>query len=124
MWLSLIPSILKTGMSIFNNGQASKVAMSEARLRHSTQMAKGEIEYQGMVIDSNDKGWKDEAVLIIVSMPIMLLAWSVFSDDPDIREKLDVFFNYFNSMPYWYQGIFLGVVGSIYGLKSISLLKK
>jgi len=124
MWLSLVPSLIKTGMSVFSNHQASKIEMSKARLRHSTQMANGEIEYQGMVMDSNDKGWKDEAVLIVVSMPILLLVWSIFSEDPEIRDKLNLFFEYFNSFPLWYQGIFVGIVGSIYGLKTMSLLKK
>lgn len=111
-------------MSVFTNHQASKIEMSKARLRYSKQMADGEIEYQGMVIDNNNKGWKDEAVLIVVSAPIMLLVWSIFSDDPEIREKLNMFFEYFNSFPLWYQGIFIGIVGSIYGLKTMSLLKR
>jgi hypothetical protein len=38
------------------------------------------------------------------------LVWSIFSDDPEIRIKLDLFFEYFKQLPYWYQAIFIGVV--------------
>jgi hypothetical protein len=54
----------------------------------------------------------------------MVLIYSIFTDDPEIRAKLDMFFEYFGNMPFWYQGLFIGVVGSIYGLKGMDLLKK
>ena len=98
--------------------------MSEAALLHSQKMANGEVEYQAAVRQSNDKGWKDEFVLILVSAPVLLLIWSVFSDDPNIQQKLDIFFEKFGSMPFWYQSLFIGVVASIYGLKGADIFKK
>ena len=56
-------------------------------------MVKGEVEYKKAVIASNDNGWKDEFVLVLISIPILLLGYSVISDDPNIRAKLDVFLN-------------------------------
>ena len=98
--------------------------MSNAQMRHAEQMAKGEIEYKAKIIESNDNGWKDEFVLVLVSMPILILGYSVFSDDPDIRAKLDLFFQYFKDLPYWYQAIFIGVVSAIYGLKGADIMRK
>ena len=91
---------------------------------HAQKMASGEIEYQQQVRVSNDKGWKDEFVLILVSAPVILLIWSVFSDDPDIQAKLHMFFEQFNNLPFWYQTLFVGVVASIYGLKGADIFKK
>ena len=103
MWLSLLPTVLNTGASIFANKQKAKVLMSDAALLHAQKMASGEVEYQAQVRQSNDKGWKDEIVLILVSMPILLLIWSIFSDDPNIQEKIDMFFDKFSNLPSWYQ---------------------
>jgi hypothetical protein len=50
--------------------------------------------------------------------------WSIFSDDPEIRTKLDTFFEYFSNMPFWYQALFIGVVSAIYGLKGADIIKK
>ncbi len=122
--LSLLPSVLKTGSAIFANKQKAKILLSEAALLHSQKMANGEVEYQAAVRQSNDKGWKDEFVLLLVSAPVLLLIWSVFSDDPDIQQKLDIFFEKFGSMPFWYQSLFIGVVASIYGLKGADIFKK
>jgi len=124
MWLNLLGLGIKTGAKIYANNKATKVLESEAKRKHYEKMASGEIEYKAKVIDSNDKGWKDEFVLILISLPILLLAYSVFSDDPAIREKLDLFFEYFKNLPYWYQAIFIGVVSAIYGLKGASIMKK
>ena len=123
MWLSLLPTLLKTGSAIFANQQKAKILMSDAELLHASKMASGEVEYQQTVRQSNDKGWKDEFVLILISMPILLLIWSVFSDDPAIKEKIDVFFVQFGQLPMWYQMLFVGVVGSIYGLKGVDIFK-
>ena len=114
---------LKTVGHVYKNKQRTKMLMSDAQSMHAEKMARGEIEYKAKVIESNDKGWKDEFVLILVSLPILLLAYSVFSDSPDIRERIDLFFEYFKNLPYWYQAIFIGVVSSIYGLKAASIIK-
>jgi uncharacterized ion transporter superfamily protein YfcC len=122
--LSLLPTVLKTGSAIFANKQKAKILMSEAALLHSQKMANGEVEYQAAVRQSNDKGWKDEFVLLLVSAPVILLIWSVFSEDPDIQAKLHMFFEQFNNLPFWYQTLFVGVVASIYGLKGADIFKK
>ena len=128
MWLSiaskLVPGIIKTGMSIASNRRRAKEFESVAEMRHAEKMANGEVEYQKAVMQNNQQGWKDEFVLILVSAPVMLLIWSIFSDDPEIMEKVDKFFNQFNNMPFWYQALFIGVVSAIYGLKGADIIKK
>ena len=124
MWLNLLSLGVRTGAKIYQNKQRTKQLMSDAQMHHAEKMAKGELEYKAKVIESNDNGWKDEFVLVLVSLPILLLGWSVFSDDPEIRNKLDLFFEYFKNLPYWYQAIFIGVVSAIYGLKGADIMRK
>ena len=124
MWLSLLPTVLKTGAQIFANKQKAKILMSDAELLHASKMANGEVEYQAQVRQSNDKGWKAEFVLILVSLRILLLVRSVFSDDPSIQEKIDIFFDKFGNLPFWYQTLFISIVASIYGLKGAEIFKK
>ncbi len=122
--LNILSMAFKVGTHIYKNKQQTKMLMSDAQRTHAEKMARGDIEYKSKIIESNDKGWKDEFVLILVSMPILLLAYSVFSDDPAIRERIDLFFEYFKNLPYWYQAIFIGVVSAIYGLKGASIMKR
>ena len=124
MWFNLLGMAAKTGLHIYKNKQRQKMLMSDAARLHAERMAKGEIEYKGQILSAQDKGWKDEFVLILVSTPILLLIWSIFSNDPDIRQKIDIFFEYFGNLPFWYQALFIGVVSAIYGLKGADIIKK
>ena len=124
MWLNLLSMGVKTASHLYKNKQTTKQLMSDARMRHAEKMSTGEIEYKAKVIESNDQGYKDEFVLILISMPIVILGWSIFSDDPEIHTKLTLFFDYFNQLPYWYQAIFIGVVSAIYGLKGADIMRK
>jgi len=119
----LLPSGIKLGMDIVKNRNESKRLESVAELRHMEKMANGEVEYQKAVMTNNNQGWKDEFVLILVASPVMLLIWSIFSDDPEIIEKVEKFFQQFNNMPFWYQALFIGVVSAIYGLKGADIMK-
>jgi len=124
MWFNLLSMGIKTASHIYQNKQKTKQLMSDAQMRHAEKMSTGEIEYKAKVIESNDKGWKDEFVLVLISVPILILGYSVFTDDPEIRNRLDIFFEYFKQLPYWYQAIFIGVVSAIYGLKGADIMRK
>jgi len=124
MWLKLLSMGVKTASHIYQNKQKTKMLMSDAQALHAEKMAKGELEYKAKIIESNDNGYKDEFVLILISLPILLLGWSVFSDDPEIHRKLTLFFDHFQNLPYWYQAIFIGVVSAIYGLKGADIMRR
>ena len=57
----------------FQNKQRTKQLMSDAQMLHAEKMAKGDIEYKAKIIESNDNGYKDEFVLILISIPILIL---------------------------------------------------
>ena len=120
----LLPSGIKLGMEIMKNKQNTRRLESVAEMKHMERMATGELEYKQAVMQNNQQGWKDEFVLILVSAPVMLLIWSIFSDDPEIMKKVEMFFEYFNNMPFWYQALFIGVVSAIYGLKGADIIKR
>jgi len=124
MWFNLLSMGVKTASHIYQNKQKTKQLMLDAQMRHAEKMSTGQIEYKAKVIESNDKGWKDEFVLVLVSLPILVLVYSIFTDDPEIRNRLDMFFEYFKELPYWYQAIFIGIVSAIYGLKGADIMRK
>ena len=78
----------------------------------------GRVEYKGKVFEHQKGDWKDEFVLIVLSTPIFMLAYSVFTDDPEIERKMDLFFEKLQSMPWWLVGLWVSVVAAIYGIKA------
>ena len=73
--------------------------------------------YQGKLLEARQSDWKDEFVLIILSAPIIVLAWAVLSDDPTAMEKVKLFFEYFSTLPSWFTNLWILVVASIFGIK-------
>ena len=124
MWLGIAKMAFQTGAHVIKNRQQTKMLVSDAERLHAQKMANGEVEYKKAVMSNNNQGWKDEFVLILVSAPVMLLIWSIFSDDPEIMAKVATFFDHFGNMPFWYQALFIGVVSAIYGLKGADIMKK
>ena len=99
MWLSAIKIAMQAGSKIYANRQKTKIAMSEAQLMHADRMAKGEEAYQGKLLEARQSDWKDEAVFIILSLPVLVLAWAVISDDPTAMDKVKLFFEHVLAAP-------------------------
>ena len=123
MWFSLARLALKTGSHIYQNRQKTKSAMSDAALLHAERMARGEESYQGKLLEARQNDLKDEIVLIIISAPIIVLAWGVFSDDPAMMQKIELFFHHFGSLPIWFQTLWITVVASIFGIKGTQIFR-
>jgi uncharacterized ion transporter superfamily protein YfcC len=123
MWLSAIKLAVSAGSKIYANKQKTKMAMSEAQLMHATKMAHGEEQYQGKLLEARQSDWKDEAVLIILSLPVLVLAWAVVSDDPSAMDKVKLFFDMFSQLPSWFTNLWILVVASIYGIKGTQIFR-
>mgnify|MGYP006407588581 FL=1 len=122
-WFGLARIALQAGAKIYSNKQRTKMAMSDAALLHAERMARGEESYQGKLLESRDNDFKDEIVLIIISAPIVVLAWAVFSDDPAMMQKIELFFHHFGSLPIWFQTLWITVVASIFGIKGTQVFR-
>ena len=87
MWFSAIKLAINAGSKIYANRQKTKMAMSDAQLMHAERQARGEEQYQGKLLEARQNDYKDEVVLLILTLPILVLAWGVWSDDPAAMEK-------------------------------------
>ena len=81
------------------------------------------IEYKGKVFEHQKGDWKDEFVLLTISSPLFLLAYSVFAEDEDIQAKIDLYFEKLQQMPWWMISLWVSVVAAIYGIKATELTK-
>ena len=123
MWFGLAKMALKTGAHLYSNRQRTKEAMSDARLMHARKMANGESEYQGKLLENQRAAYKDDFVLIILSAPIIVLAYAVFSDSPEVLDKIDVFFEHFKNLPMWFTTLWITVVAAIFGIKGTQVFR-
>ena len=122
-WFSLAKIALNAGTHIYKKRQQTKMLMTDAQMHHAEKMAKGETEYQGKLLEARQSDWKDEFVLVVLTLPILVIAWGVFSDDPNASQKIKEFFEQFQQLPSWFTNLWILVVASIYGIKGTQIFK-
>ena len=123
MWLSAIKLAVNAGSHIYKKKQETKMRMADAQAAHAEKMAKGELEYSGKLLEARQSDYKDEAILIILTLPILVLAYGVFSDDPTASAKIKEFFEQFQQLPSWFTNLWILVVASIYGIKGTQIFR-
>jgi len=123
MWFSAVKLAINAGQHVYKKKKETQMMMANAQAKHAEKMAAGEIEYSGKLLESRDKDYKDEAILIILTLPILVLAYGVFSDDPAASLKIQEFFEQFQQLPKWFTNLWILVVASVYGIKGTQIFK-
>jgi len=123
-WFGLAKIALQAGGKIYANRQRTKMAMSDAQLMHAQKMASGEESYQGKLLEARQNDYKDEIVLLILTLPIIVLAYGVWSNDPGAMDKINIFFEHFSNLPKWVTNLWILVVASVFGIKGTQIFRK
>ena len=124
MWMHLLKFGFKTGAEIYKNRKEAKVLESVAEKKQMQRVIDGEIEMVKTIKEHQANDYKDEIVLILISIPLLVAGWGVFSNDPEIISKLDAFFDQIDRFPLWLQGLIIGGYSSVLGIKGVSAFKK
>ena len=123
MWFSAIKLAVSAGTHIFKKRQETKMAMADAQHMHAQKMARGEETYQGKLLEARQSDFKDEIVLAILTLPIIILAWGVWSNDPAAMEKINIFFEHIAALPKWFTSLWILVCASIFGIKGTQIFR-
>ena len=124
MWLSLLKFGISTAGQVYKNKKETRVLESIAEKKQMQRVIDGEIEMVKTIKEHQANDYKDEIVLCLISIPLLVAGWGVFSDDPEIIAKLDAFFDQIDRFPLWLQGLIIGGYSSVLGIKGVSAFKK
>ena len=123
MWFSAIKLALNAGSHIYKKRQETKMAMADAQHMHAIKMSRGEEAYQGKLLEARQNDYKDEIVLAILTVPILVLAYGVWSNDPAAMDKINIFFEHFSNLPKWFTNLWILVVASVFGIKGTQIFR-
>ena len=123
VWFSALKLGLNAATHIYKKKQETKMKMADAQHLHADRMARGEEAYQGKLLEARQSDWKDEFVLVVLTLPIFVIAWGVWSEDPAASEKIKMFFEQFQQLPRWFTNLWILVVASIYGIKGTQIFR-
>jgi len=123
MWFGAIKLALNAGTHIYKKKKETQMLMADAQAQHASKMARGELEFSGKLLEARQNDYKDEVVLAILTLPIIVLAWGVWSDDPEAMEKIKMFFEHFSALPSWFTNLWILVCASIFGIKGTQIFR-
>ena len=123
VWFSALKLGLNAATHIYKKKQETKMKMADAQHLHADRMARGEEAYLCKLLEARQSDWKDEFVLVVLTLPIFVIAWGVWSEDPAASEKIKMFFEQFQQLPSWFTNLWILVVASIYGIKGTQIFR-
>ena len=118
MWQALIGPIADLAGGWIKGKIEEKKAIQEAKI----ERIKTDADWEARMADASANSWKDEYLIVILTLPVLFIGYGVATDNLDIISRVNSGFETLSSLPEWYQYLlFIGVSAS-FGLKSADKL--
>ncbi len=99
----------------FIKGKADEKKAIQERKINAIQ---NDADWEAKMADATKNSWKDEFFSIILSLPLIAVAYSVAIDDVAIIDRVNQGFAALSNLPDWYQYLLFIAVSASFGLKS------
>jgi len=99
----------------FVKGKAEEKKAIQQRKINAIQ---SDADWEAKMADATKGSWKDEWFSLILSAPLIAVAYSVAMDDQSIIARMNEAFSALNALPEWYQYLLFIAVSASFGLKS------
>lgn len=118
MWQALISPLLGLGKQWLSNKAEEKQAKHEANLQRIQQ----ESNWEETMAEGSLSSLKDEYWTIILSLPVLAVIYSVFTDDPTVIDKVNYAFKALEELPEWFHILLFIAVTASFGIRGINNL--
>lgn len=110
----LLGPAMELGKEFLKGKAEEKKAIQERKIN----MIQNDADWESKMADATKNSWKDEFFSIILSLPLIAVAYSVAIDDVTIIDRVNQGFEALNRLPDWYQYLLFIAVSASFGLKS------
>jgi hypothetical protein len=110
----LLGPALELGKEFIKGKADEKKAIQQRKINAINNDA----DWEEKMASATEKSWKDEWFSILLSLPLLGVAYSVIIDDPSIIQRVNEGFAALNTLPEWYQYLLFIAVSASFGLKS------
>ena len=116
----LLGPAMELGKEFLKGKAEEKKAIQERKIA----AIQNDADWEAKMADATSNSWKDEWFAIILSMPLIAVAYSVAMDNPAVIERLNAAFDTLNTLPEWYQYLLFVAVTSSFGIKGADKIMK
>ena len=109
----LLGPALELGKDFIKGKADEKKAIQERKIT----AIQNDANWEANMADASKSSWKDEWFSIILSAPLIAVAYSVAMDDQAIITRMNEAFSALNALPEWYQYLLFIAVSASFGVK-------
>src|SRR5210317_198032 len=110
----LLGPALELGKEFLKGKADEKKALQQRKIN----AIQNDADWESKMADATKNSWKDEFFSIILSLPLIAVAYSVVMDDTALIDRVNEGFVALNQLPEWYQYLLFIAVSASFGLKS------
>jgi hypothetical protein len=114
----LLGPALELGKDFLKGKADEKKAIQERKIA----AIQNDADWEAKMADATKSSWKDEWFSLILSAPLIAVAYSVAMDDQAIIVRMNEAFTALNSLPEWYQYLLFIAVSASFGVKGADKL--
>jgi hypothetical protein len=114
----LLGPAMELGKEFIKGKADEKKAIQERKI----QAIQNDADWEAKMADATKSSWKDEWFSLILSAPLIAVAYSVAMDDQAIITRMNEAFTALNSLPEWYQYLLFIAVSASFGVKGADKL--
>jgi len=114
----LLGPAMELGKEFLKGKADEKKAIQERKI----QAIQNDADWEAKMADATKSSWKDEWFSLILSAPLIAVAYSVAMDDQAIIVRMNEAFTALNSLPEWYQYLLFIAVSASFGVKGADKL--
>lgn len=117
----LLGPALELGKELIKGKADEKKAIQQAKINK----IQNDANWEASMADATKQSWKDEWFAVLLSLPLIGIAWGVATDDPAIIDRVNKAFEVLAGTPDFYQQLLIIAVLASFGLKAgTSFFKK
>jgi hypothetical protein len=114
--------LLGPAMELGKDFLKSKAEEKKAIQQRKINQINNDADWESKMADATKGSFKDEWFALILSTPLIAVAYSVAMDDSEIIARMNEAFSALNALPDWYQYLLFIAVTASFGVKGADKL--
>jgi hypothetical protein len=114
--------LIGPAMDLAKDFVKGRAEQQKAIQQRKIQAIQNDANWEDKMADATKNSWKDEWFSLILSAPLIAVAYSVAMDDTEIIARMNEAFAALNALPEWYQYLLFIAVTASFGVKGADKL--
>lgn len=114
----MLQMLLGPAMELGKEFLQGKAEEKKAIQQRKITAIQNDADWESKMADASANSWKDEYLTVILTLPIIAVAYSIVTGDQSVIDRLNDGFAALEKTPEWYQYLLFLACSAAFGLKS------